>query len=619
MAFSVNKPSSSSTEISPRNKPDLAQVLAATDIVELIGEVVELVPRGRGDKREMIGLCPFHSDSSPSFEVNGSKGVYACWSCSAGLNGSRGGDAITFVRRYYGMSFKEALEHLANRQGFIGSTLKPVSVRRQYIEPSIPQKPEPIIDKEPLYGAMTQSFNFFARELILSREARRCLFEARGVSENILDRYAVGYAPDGFCNLTRCFKDYPKNETLIKAGLVRETPKGKRYDFFRDRLMFGIRDENGKIIAFGARRLSDDPVQDSSGKPIRIAKYINSPETAIFSKKDSLFGLYEAKETLAESGYALIVEGYMDVLSLASHGVNNALACMGTALTQEHMQKIVKYAKHIVFCLDGDEAGFQGAYRGLNAILPDLNNDIKVSFVFFPDKMDPDSYIRKLGKESFLERVHKATSLERFLKEVIRQNHDITSDDGKEALRKDVDNLIRRLPQDSAYRVKLDNLAQELIGNTPVKDANKAQARNIHNTGFNQHSGPMRSFLNNPSERLFMAVMKMPQEGKRIVENINNIIVDEHMEDSAKIWKQQLDQSIMAGSATEATALLPHQCRQYQSVIDAASDIFIQYLSEAHQKQLALAHAQGKLDKNSYLEQLQDNCLDKPAQRFKFG
>ena len=593
---------------------DPKQVLQATDIVSLIGEVVALRPRSGKD--EFIGLCPFHSDSHPSFEVNGTKQIYSCWSCSAGLNLSRGGDAITFVRRYFSLGYRDALEFLAKRAGMPipdqtrpgpSISANPTFVPRPAAQPQPPRDGAPNLNapKQPLFDALRKAQEVFSEELTKSSQATEYLFKERGLTPALLSRYLLGYAPASFGTLRKHFPDYDSTDVLIDAGLARLSAKKTKYDFFRDRITFGVRDESGKIVAFGGRRLSDVETVDKDGKPVHTPKYMNSAETAIFSKKEVLFGWYEAKPYAVQAGYTLIVEGYMDVLGLANQGVNNATACMGTALTESHIQTILQATKKAVFCLDGDLAGQKGAFRSLSGLFPHLDNDVEVRFLSLPNDMDPDEYVRAHGKAAFLKQVDDASTLPQFWERALTSLFSLDKKEDREQLWRSARDLVDLLPADSQHRAILGQIAARLSGrNTPKKTA-APTAR----------AGLSTFLVNEPSDRLFLAVMRMPYVAAGVRPALIDLqrTVAPDLLPTLGAWQAKYDQAMAAGMATAGNPQSDAEIRQYTSVIEAAPSILSQYLAAVTRKQTEKALQDGILDETSYLNKVTRSCFAKPA------
>ncbi|MDQ6684411.1 MAG: DNA primase, partial [Pseudomonadota bacterium] len=373
----------------------IQELLARTDIVELVGQAVELKRAGSSWQ----GLCPFHGEKSPSFSVSPSRQTYHCFGC--GVHGN----AIGFLMEHHGSSFIEAVQDLAQRAGL------PVPDDHS----TLAERDEARARKErdaTLSEVLAKAALHFRKQLKASPRAIAYL-KSRGLDGEIAARFELGYAPEGWRALASVFPSYD-DPLLQESGLVIEAAEDradgpgdpgaakKRYDRFRDRVMFPIRSVAGDVIAFGGRVLD-------SGEP----KYLNSPETAVFVKGRELYGLFEARTALRQRGYALVVEGYMDVVALAQSGFGNAVATLGTACTAEHVKKLMRFTDAVVFSFDGDAAGRRAAGRALEAALPHATDTRSFRFLFLPPEHDPDSYVRDLGAEAFERAIAAAVPLSR--------------------------------------------------------------------------------------------------------------------------------------------------------------------------------------------------------------
>ncbi len=364
-------------------------VLARTDIVDVVGRHVELRKGGAN----LLGLCPFHGEKSPSFTVSPAKQFYHCFGCGAH------GDALRFLMEHTGVGFVEGLEDLAQRLG--------LEIPRTEVDPrQAAVDAQSRAQRRTLTEILEQAAGHYRQRL---RESQRAIdyLKRRGLSGRVAKDFGLGYAPDGWRSLASAFPQYDIPE-LAEAGLVivseGESEQARRYDRFRDRIMFPIRSVKGEIIGFGGRVLDQ-------GEP----KYLNSPETPVFVKGRELYGLFEARSAIREQGHALVVEGYMDVVALAQYGIGNAVATLGTACTPDHVQKLLRFTDHIVFSFDGDAAGRRAAGRALEAALPHVNDLRSFRFLFLPPEHDPDSYVRAHGTEAFASLARAATPLSRHL------------------------------------------------------------------------------------------------------------------------------------------------------------------------------------------------------------
>lgn len=385
----------------------ISDLLNRVDIVDVVGKHVKLKKAGANYQ----GLCPFHQEKSPSFSVSPTKQFYHCFGCGAH------GSAIGFMMEYSGQSYVDAIEDLARSVG--------LSVPREErnVRDVIAQKQALAIGE-----VMTMASDWYSQQLKGSQRAIDYL-KGRGLTGEIAKRYSLGYAPDGWQGLEAVFDSYSKDETaelLIEAGLIIQGEgtdsqgKTKRYDRFRDRIMFPIRNPKGQVIAFGGRILDQ-------GEP----KYLNSPETPLFSKGNTLYGLFEGRLAIRDRGFVLVCEGYMDVVALAQLGFANAVATLGTACTPFHVRTLLRQTDRIVFSFDGDAAGQRAAQRALEASLPMLSDDKEIRFLFLPSEHDPDSYIRQYGSAAFEQAIHQAMSLSGFFFKLASEGNDLASPEGR--------------------------------------------------------------------------------------------------------------------------------------------------------------------------------------------
>ena len=375
----------------------IQQLLARVDIVDVIDKHVKLKKAGQN----YSACCPFHNEKSPSFSVSPTKQFYHCFGC--GVHGT----AISFLMEYNGMGFRDAVKELAEG---VGLTL-PVEANR---EESIERAHE----AASLGEVMTAAMNFYRRELKKSPKAIE-YFKSRGLTGEIAAKFGLGYSPDDWQGLKAAVDDYTAS-VLVECGLVIDNDEGKRYDRFRDRVMFPILDQRGNVIGFGGRVIGQ-------GEP----KYLNSPETPLFEKGRELYGLFHARRAIRDTQTAIVVEGYMDVVALAQSGVENAVATLGTATTPTHVQKLLRIADNLVFCFDGDKAGQRAAWRALEQSLPVIVDGKDVRFLFLPQEDDPDSFVRRLGKEAFLAELVNAKHLSAYLFDELSAQVDLANEEGR--------------------------------------------------------------------------------------------------------------------------------------------------------------------------------------------
>jgi DNA primase len=423
----------------------LQELLSRVDIVDVVGRHVELKRGGAN----FMGLCPFHGEKSPSFSVSPSKQFYYCFGCGAS------GDAIRFLSEQLGLSFVEAVRDLAQGVG--------MAVPEEDVSPEERKARDTLRQRRLSISEMLQRAADFYRAQLKATPRAVDYCKQRGLSGQIAARYGMGFAPPGWRTLASVFPSYD-DPLLEEAGLVRQREAGEggdsgeaggkddrgRYDWFRDRVMFPIRSVDGKVIGFGGRVLDDS-------KP----KYINSPETPVFSKGRELYGLFEARQALRDKGYALVVEGYMDVVALAQNGFPNAVATLGTACTAEHVQKLFRFTDSVVFSFDGDVAGRRAAARALEAALPHASDLRSVRFLFLPTEHDPDSYVRELGTAAFESLVAKAVPLSRQLIELASDDVDLNTAEGRSRMLAQAKPLWQALPDGALKRQLLPELARQ--------------------------------------------------------------------------------------------------------------------------------------------------------------
>lgn len=389
-------------------------LLHRTDIVDVVEERLQLKRTGRN----YSGLCPFHQEKSPSFSVNPEKQFFYCFGCGAG------GNALGFVMEYDRLEFREAVETLAKRQG--------LEIPAQASENSQLDK-----QRRRSFDLLQRADDFFQSQLRTHAERDKAVdyLKQRGLDGTIAKRFGIGYAPPGWDNLLKQIGN-EHQQALDEAGLVIQKPEQKKcYDRFRDRIMFPIVDMRGRVIAFGGRVLNDE-------KP----KYLNSPETLTFKKHEELYGLYQARQANRELHRVLIVEGYMDVVALAQFGINNAVATLGTATSENHLRRLFKLMPEVVFCFDGDKAGRKAALRALDNALALMEDGRQARFLFLPDGEDPDSMVRNEGTEAFNRRIDQAQPLSQFLFDSLSDGIDLNSGEGRARLSALAMPLINKIP-----------------------------------------------------------------------------------------------------------------------------------------------------------------------------
>ncbi len=415
-------------------QPFIDDLLARTDIVELIGSRIELKKAGR----EWKACCPFHGEKTPSFWVSPEKQFYHCFGCGAH------GNALGFLMNYDKLSFPEAIEELANRLGL-----------------EVPRESEAHGDRtgstQPLFDINRRATQFFAS--VLTNDARaRAYVEKRGLTADTVERFALGFAPNSWNELTkRLGTSAEGRRALQEAGLIIERDRAdthtldRHYDRFRDRLMFPIRDARGRVLAFGGRIIGE-------GEP----KYLNSPETAIFHKGRELYGLYECRQSREPLKRLLVVEGYVDVARLHQAGVRYAVATLGTATTAEHLRRAFKLVSEVVFCFDGDRAGRAAAWRALGNALPEARDGRQIKFLFLPEGQDPDSLIGIEGRAAFEARLADALGLSEYLVVALKEQVDLADADGRARFAELAKPLVARVVPGVFRELLLARLGEEI-------------------------------------------------------------------------------------------------------------------------------------------------------------
>jgi DNA primase len=401
----------------------IQDLVSRVDIVDVVGRHVELKKAGINHK----GLCPFHGEKTPSFIVSPSRQTYHCFGCGAH------GDAIRFLTEHGGLGFMDAVHELAQSVGM----QVPEDERRPEDRARDAEQRE---RQASLTDVLARAGAHWRKQLKASDRAINYL-KGRGLTGEIAARFGMGYAPDGWRGLASAFPKYD-DPLLVDSGLVilkaeegTEGGDGKRYDRFRDRIMFPIRSVKGEVIGFGGRVLDQ-------GEP----KYLNSPETPVFSKGRELYGLYEARQAMRERGYALVVEGYMDVVALAQSGLGNAVATLGTACTADHVAKLFRFTDSVVFSFDGDAAGQRAAGRALEAALPHASDLRSIRFLFLPPEHDPDSYVREHGREAFEAEVTRALTLSAMLLQTAQEGADLATPEGRARMLAQARPLVEPMP-----------------------------------------------------------------------------------------------------------------------------------------------------------------------------
>ncbi len=462
----------------PQNFID--ELIARADIVELIDQHVVLKKKGK----EYMACCPFHDEKTPSFTVSPEKQFYHCFGCGAH------GTALGFLMEYEKLDFIESVEVLAKQLG-----LEVPKDQTNYAKN----------DHQDLFVLLEQANTYYQKTLRHEDQAVKYL-KNRGVSGEIAAKYDLGFAPDGFGNVIKQFNQAATEEQLIKIGLLKKNEKGNTYDRFRNRVMFPIKDRRGRVIGFGGRVLGDE-----------VPKYLNSPETPVFHKSDALYGLYEARKAKQTTHSLIVVEGYMDVVALAQHGIENVVATLGTATTTQHIQQLYRCTQEIIFCFDGDRAGREAAWRAAQQTIPLFKDGLEAKFLFLPQGEDPDSLIRSRGKEIFLQYVSDGDTLSKFIFDKLNENIDVRTPAGKAKLAQQAKPLLQKFPP-GVFKKLIFKELEEIVGASVEYAAPQLKKNNTANSNSKANRVT-------PVRLAIACVLHEPS----LVENLNSI---SHFENS---------------------------------------------------------------------------------------
>jgi len=427
------------------------ELLHRVDIVDVIERHVPLKKSGANH----LACCPFHSEKTPSFTVSPAKQFYHCFGCGAH------GNAISFLMEYQGLGYVDAVKDLAESVGMKMPEFEPRG-----------KKPDAGPD---LYAIMERACDYYRDQLKAAPRAIEYL-KGRGLTGKIAGRFGIGYAPEGWQNLEGVFPNYP-DKALKDAGLVIDPEGGgRRYDRFRDRIMFPILDQRGSVIAFGGRVLGEGEATEAEVKTTPGPKYLNSPETPLFEKGRELYGLTQARPAIRAAGRVIVVEGYMDVVALAQHGIEYAVATLGTATSATHVQKLLRQTDEVVFCFDGDAAGRKAAWHALEVSLPYLADNKSVRFLFLPPEHDPDSFVREHGKAVFEKELDGAQPLSGFLLEELKARADVKTPEGRSRLAHDAKPLLQKISA-PALQLQLLKMLADAAGMTQEETARITEIR----------------------------------------------------------------------------------------------------------------------------------------------
>ena len=504
------------------------QLIARVDIVDIIDRRLPLTRKGK----EFQACCPFHEEKTPSFTVSPTKQFYHCFGCGAH------GTVIGFLMDYANLGFVEAVEELADGAGL------PIP---QGKAGTVAVAGEGVYD---LLETVAQANRWFQQQLRTHADASQAVayLQERGLDGKIAADFGIGFAPDSWNDLAQALATtVPARQKLLKSGLITAkdpTPNQKQgdttlncYDRFRKRIIFPIEDHRGKVVAFGGRILG-------AGEP----KYLNSPETSFFHKGAELYGLHRARRAIGKANKSVVVEGYMDVISLAQFGVDNAVATLGTATTRIHLQRLFRLAPEVVFCFDGDRAGRQAAWKALQVSLPEMQDGRQIGFLFLPDGEDPDTIVRAEGATAFGERVQQATPLPDFLFEHLSAEVDMNRLDGKARLVNLTNPLLFELP-DGAFKAmmfarlsSLSGLTGTQLGKQQTAKMNSRLSRKHKPTTAGQIS-PLASaislLLQNPQLALvidnFSALQQIQIKGSEVLVKMLELIQNQPEQTTARL------------------------------------------------------------------------------------
>ena len=483
-------------------------LIARIDIVEVIGKRIEIKKAGK----EFKAICPFHDDSNPSLTISSAKGFYHCFSCGAH------GTALGFLMDYEHLGFVEAIESLSSDLG----------IDIPYEKNSKPPK-----RNNDLFVFMDKIQEHYQNNLKNNKKAIDYL-KKRGINGKTAKRFNIGYAPHGWQNILDHFgQSNSEIKQLLSLGLIIKKDNNEHYDRFRNRIIFPIRDNRGRFIGFGGRILNQDQ-----------PKYLNSPETPLFHKGKELYGLYECQQAIRNIKKIVVVEGYMDVIGLAQHGVNYAVASMGTATTADHFTRLFRLTDFICFCFDGDQAGVDAAWRALENALPHIREGRQIKFIFLPNGEDPDSYIRNNSAADFEKQLKAGTDLSDFLIDKIAQNIDIKSIDGKARLAEKAKPLISQIPKGIFKELIIEKLS-EFIALSPKKlktlitQNAKRNSIKFRNNKVTYNKTAQKKNKESPSiiKKAITLVLNYPE----IVKNIDDFSTNDQNKPGTEILKKLID------------------------------------------------------------------------------
>jgi len=513
-------------------KSFVQELLGRVDIVDVIESHLPLKRAGTN----LTACCPFHSEKTPSFTVSPIKQFYHCFGCGAH------GSAIGFLMEYNGMGYVEAVKELASRAGMKVPEFKPV-----------PQQAARQVQTEELTELLQRAAQFYKSELKRSEKAINYL-KGRGLTGEIAARFQLGFAPGGWQNLAVVFGDY-QARALIDAGLVIEGDEGRRYDRFRDRIVFPIVNPRGQVVGFGGRVLDQSE-----------PRYLNSPETPVFEKGRELYGLFQARPAIRDAGRIVVVEGYMDVVALAQHGIGYTVATLGTATTVWHLQKLLRQADDVVFCFDGDAAGRRAAWRALENSLSQLQDGKQVKFLLLPERDDPDSFVRREGKEAF-ERLlaEAAIPLSAFALKELTERADMASAEGRAKFLQEAKPLVKQISA-PILGLMLRKRIAELGGISQAELEERFEFRSVRREAVTAARSPRRP--SDPYAKLLERVLAEPKLVK-VLCPLSLPTPDVHSSEASALFdfieeSRSLDQELNVAGAIELLRARGHGATVHQ-------------------------------------------------------
>ncbi len=514
----------------------IQDLLNRVDIVDVVDRHVKLKRAGAN----YVACCPFHSEKTPSFTVSQTKQFYHCFGCG------EHGTAIGFIMEYSGAGFIDAVKELAQSVGMtVPEESRTVQAARR------------AEDGDDLHGVLLRAAQFYRAQL---RDAPHAIayLKGRGLSGDIAKRFGVGYAPDGWQGLAAVFPDYSA-KSLLAAGLVIEGDGGKRYDRFRNRIMFPIVNERGNIVGFGGRVLD-------GGEP----KYLNSPETPVFEKGRELYGLFQARKAMRDAGKVLVVEGYMDVIGLVQHGVEYVVAALGTAATSIHIQKLLRLTDDVVFCFDGDAAGRRAAWRALENSLSQTVDGKTISFLFLPDGEDPDTYVRKCAEND----VWKSDPLSVFLLKELKNKTDLNTAEGRAKVLQDAKPLLKQI-QAQGLRLQIVKALAEASRLAPDEVERLCELKSLAKRAAPAQPQQNRAPKMTSDKQLLRLLLDQPQLAEKISDE-QLLLLDSNPEyqPAAELVRVLKNGGLTSAAAIlEATRLSRHFPLYEQAVADTLIDM----------------------------------------------